>query len=190
MLDDAVGVRQSLLRLLLLIFLAEFPDLVKLAVSKAGFFYLSDKRVGTHPELFFTMSDNVYSLPLKAARLDKEIALLVRALPPGAVNHYIDSSLIDEIVFTNDIEGVRSSRREISEVLDSLSKRVGKRRFRGLVQKYVMLSSGQAVSLQTCYRAAGARVGVPLSVWVHPSVLRREWQDKQVYQQLCNFEAL
>lgn len=153
----------------------------------------STKRLGfalDGDELLFTMSDNVYSLPLKAARLDKEIALLVRALPPGAVNHYIDSSLIDEIVFTNDIEGVRSSRREISEVLDSLSKRVGKRRFRGLVQKYVMLSSGQAVSLQTCYRAAGARVGVPLSVWVHPSILRREWQDKQVYQQLRNFEAL
>lgn len=53
-------------------------------------------------------------------------------------------------MLTNDIEGVYSSRREISEVLDSLSKRVGKRRFRGLVQKYVMLSSGQAVSLQTC----------------------------------------
>ena len=113
----------------------------------------STKRLGfalDGDELFFTMCDDVYSLLLKAARLDKEIALLVRALPPEAVNHYIDSSLIDEIVLTNDIEGVYSSRREISEVLDSLSKRVGKRRFRGLVQKYVMLSSGQAVSLQTC----------------------------------------
>lgn len=121
------------------------------------------------------MCDDIYSLLLKAARPDKEIALLVRALPPEAVNHYINSFLVDEIVLTNDIEGVRSSRREISEVLDSLSKRVGKGRFRGLVQKYVMLSSGQAVSLQTCYRAAGARVCFPLSVWLHPSVLRREW---------------
>lgn len=101
-------------------------------------------------ELFYIMCNDVYSLLLKAARLDKEIALLVQALPPAAINHYIDSSLIDEIVLTNDIEGVYSSRREISEVLDSLSKRVGNSRFRGLVQKYVMLSSGQAVSLRTC----------------------------------------
>lgn len=101
-------------------------------------------------ELFYTMCDDVYGLLLRASRLDKEIALLVQALPTLAIDHYIDSSLIDEIVLTNDIEGVYSSRREISEVLDSLSKRVGNSRFRGLVQKYVMLSSGQAVSLQTC----------------------------------------
>lgn len=101
-------------------------------------------------ELFFTTCDDVYGLLLKAARLDKDIALLVRSLPPEAVNHYIDSSLIDEIVLTNDIEGVYSSRREISELLDSLGKHAGKRRFRGLVQKYIILSSSQTVPLQTC----------------------------------------
>lgn len=53
-------------------------------------------------------------------------------------------------MLTNDIEGAYSSRREISELLDSLGKRAGKRRFRGLVQKYVILSSGQTVPLQTC----------------------------------------
>lgn len=51
LLDDAVGVRQSLLRLLLPTSLIELSNFVKLAVSKAGLFYPSDKRVGTHPEL-------------------------------------------------------------------------------------------------------------------------------------------
>ncbi len=101
-------------------------------------------------ELFFTMVPDVYELLLRAARLDKEISQLVAALPGRAVSSYTESTLIDEIVLSNNIEGVHSSRREISEVLESLGKRDRSGRFRGLVQKYVMLSGGQEVPLATC----------------------------------------
>ncbi len=101
-------------------------------------------------ELFFTMVPDVYELLLRAARLDKQIALLASALPEKAVSSYTESTLIDEIVLTNNIEGVHSSRREISEVLASLGERDRSGRFSGLVQKYVMLSGGQEVPLVTC----------------------------------------
>ncbi len=101
-------------------------------------------------ELFFTMVPDVYELLLRAARLDKEISQFASALPGKAVSSYTESTLIDEIVLTNNIEGVHSSRREISEVLESLGKHDRRGRFRGLVQKYVMLSGGQEVPLATC----------------------------------------
>ena len=101
-------------------------------------------------ELFFTLVSDVYELLLRAAKLDKEISQLVAILPGRAVSSYTESTLVDEIVLTNNIEGVYSTRREISEVLESLGKRDRNGRFRGLVQKYVMLSSGQEVPLATC----------------------------------------
>ena len=101
-------------------------------------------------ELFFTVSSDVFRLLLKAARLDKEISKLSMELPPRAVSSYTDSCLIDEIVLTNNIEGVHSTRREISEVLDSLKERDRSGRFAGLVHKYVMLSSGLELPLSTC----------------------------------------
>ena len=50
-------------------------------------------------------------------RLDKEIGKLVHNLPGIALKQYIDKCLIDEIVITNNIEGVHSTRKEIGEIL-------------------------------------------------------------------------
>ncbi|MBQ9955346.1 MAG: Fic family protein [Eggerthellaceae bacterium] len=101
-------------------------------------------------ELFFTMTSEIYDLLLEAAKLDKKITVLASSLPRRAVSSYTESTLIDEIVLTNNIEGVHSSRREISEVLESLKEQDRSGRFFGLVQKYVLLSSGQRIPLSSC----------------------------------------
>ncbi len=101
-------------------------------------------------ELFFTMDIEVYELLLAASRLDKKIAALASSLPEKAVSSYTESTLIDEIVLTNEIEGVHSSRREISDVLESLKRKDRGGRFLGLVQKYSMLSGGQSIPLGSC----------------------------------------
>ena len=101
-------------------------------------------------ELFFTMASDVYQLLLEAARLDKEIAVLTRSLSQRALQQYRESLLIDEIVLTNDIEGIYSTRKEIYEVMESLKRNCGKGRFLGLVRKYTMLSSQQEIPLSTC----------------------------------------
>lgn len=101
-------------------------------------------------ELFFTMTSEVYELLLEATKLDKRIAILASLLPSKAVSSYTESTLIDEIVLSNNIEGVHSSRREINEVLESLKEKDRSGRFFGLVQKYVLLSSGQSISLESC----------------------------------------
>ena len=101
-------------------------------------------------ELFFTMDVEVCELLLAAAKLDKEIALLSSSLPPAARSSYAETLLVDEIVLSNRIEGVRSSRREVGETLEFLKRNDRHCRFFGLVQKYTMLSSGKSIPLATC----------------------------------------
>lgn len=99
---------------------------------------------------FFVIAPEVYEAALRASRLDKEISKLTAQLPGKAITSYTESCLIDEIVITNEIEGVNSTRREISEVLDSLAEKDRHKRFHGLVQKYLMLCSGKDIPMRTC----------------------------------------
>lgn len=99
---------------------------------------------------FLTITPEIYEASLKAAKLDKEILAHLSYLPPEAIESYMDLCLIEEIVITNGIEGVRSTRKEIGEVLDGLREKDRKGRFFGLVRKYLMLRSNQAVPLASC----------------------------------------
>lgn len=99
---------------------------------------------------FFVMAPEVYEAALAASRLDKEISKLSTMLPGKAIASYAESRLIDEIVITNEIEGVNSTRREISEVLSGLERKDRRGRFHGLVQKYFMLRSGKSIPMRTC----------------------------------------
>ena len=63
------------------------------------------------------------------------------------MKQYINKCLIDEIVVTNNIEGVHSTRKEIGEILDDLEGKSDKRFF-GLVNKYNALITGNYVSIK------------------------------------------
>ena len=71
-----------------------------------------------------------------------------------ALRQYSKRCLIDEIVLTNNIEGVYSSRKEIGDALNILeeqsAKKGKKNTFLGLVNKYLKLLSKEEVPLQTC----------------------------------------
>lgn len=99
---------------------------------------------------FFVVTPEIHSRMLTIQRADKEICGLFHALPGIAVNHFSRRCLIDEIMLTNGIEGVHSTRREIDGVLVELEKNDKRRRFAGLVQKYAMLSRGADFPLDTC----------------------------------------
>lgn len=99
---------------------------------------------------FISMVPELYDLMLEAARADKDILVLERQLPGMAIASYTDSLLIDEIVLTNEIEGVNSTRREVGEVLERLKANDKKGRFSGIVQKYRMLQQKDEIPLTTC----------------------------------------
>lgn len=105
-------------------------------------------------QAFFVQCDEVINLSYHILKLDKEIFKLRKQLPEVALEQYSKKCLIDEIVITNNIEGVYSSRKEIGDALSILEEQSTKKRrknvFLGLVNKYYKLLSQEKVSLQTC----------------------------------------
>lgn len=96
---------------------------------------------------FFMETPELIKKVVDISRLDKYISLLSRSLPGVALKQYINKCLIDEIVITNNIEGVHSTRKEIGEILDDLEGKSDKRFF-GLVNKYNALITGNYESIK------------------------------------------
>ena len=71
---------------------------------------------------FFVQTPDVSRLLLQIYKMERKIFALRSALPGVALNQFTRRCLIDEIVLTNSIEGVNSTRRDISEILDDLKK--------------------------------------------------------------------
>jgi Fic family protein len=98
---------------------------------------------------FCVMDDEVYTSMLRVAKADKRILALSHALPAKALTQFSERTLIDEIVLTNGIEGVNSSRKQIGDILRNLEKRNTRQRFYGLVNKYALLGQGADIPLYT-----------------------------------------
>lgn len=103
---------------------------------------------------FFLETKEVLRLAVDILKKDKVVAQLSEELPGVAKSQYQKKCLIDEIVLTNKIEGVHSSRKEIGEALDVLEQQSRDKhkhaRFAGLVNKYLKLMSGEMIPIKTC----------------------------------------
>ena len=84
------------------------------------------------PEMFKTIElININNIAIEA---------LFKALPGSAQESFINECLIDEIMTTNGIEGVHSTRKEIQVAINKNLKKdkveEKKKRFEGLIKKY------------------------------------------------------
>ena len=100
-------------------------------------------------EAFCCLDSQIFSLCDKISKADKNIYALSSQLPSAAITQFAAKSLVDEIILTNDIEGVYSTRKEINLILNDVKKRNSRKRFEGLVAKYKMLSRTE-ISLNNC----------------------------------------
>lgn len=98
---------------------------------------------------FIVPCGEVFRNLLSIYKTNTDVCMLRASLPGVAVSQFARKCLIDEIVLSNDIEGVSSTRREISNVLDYSDDRKSIR-FRGLVNKYRKLQEGEAVAVKSC----------------------------------------
>jgi len=71
-------------------------------------------------------------------------------LPQIAIEKYIKKNLIEEIMLTNDIEGIYSTKKEIKEALTETTSSNKQRRFIGLVKKYEKLITKSEILLNNC----------------------------------------
>lgn len=99
---------------------------------------------------FVCQNAELFSLLLRIHKTDKNIRQLRYDLPGVALKQFTRKCLVDELVLTNDIEGINSTRREINEALDNIVTSKTKKRFDGLVRQYVMLHSNSKLELKTC----------------------------------------
>lgn len=98
---------------------------------------------------FFVLEPTLHHKIVEIYKVDKRIKQLRDQLPKVAIDQFTMRSLVDEIVLTNDIEGVYSSRREINSILSELRSNNKRKRFYGLVQKYLVLQKNDTLSFRT-----------------------------------------
>lgn len=108
-----------------------------------------DFKVGEN-QAFYVMDSTVYELIIEAMELDRGIDQVMGMLPQKALEQYMDKCLIDEIVLTNGIEGVHSTRREIDDALKMLAEKERTGRFLGIVEKYHALRTRERIPIATC----------------------------------------
>ena len=105
--------------------------------------------INEYPSFFF-FHNEINSLVYKIRDLDYRVKELFGSLPKVAQFQYIKKSLIDEIHFSNSIEGIVSTRKEISEILEDIeSKNDKNKRFKGIINRYYMLLSDSNINLES-----------------------------------------
>lgn len=98
---------------------------------------------------FFCQTVEMYQTLLSIEKTDKQIDKLCFRLPGVALEQFARRCLIDEIVISNNIEGVNSTRKEIRNILNDLKNQDKHRRFVGLVRKYNMLMNRDNISIKS-----------------------------------------
>lgn len=103
-----------------------------------------DFPVGKHT-LFCLITPELVHLVERAHQLELRIQQTWFRLSGSARAHYIRSLLLDEVVSTNAIEGVHSTRRQVQEALEEKNRSSsGHRRFREMSHLYLAFIEGDA----------------------------------------------
>ena len=105
-------------------------------------------KIGEH-KAFYCLCPEIHSISMQIMQLDKKISQIQNELPNAALIQFANRCLVDEIKLTNDIEGIYSTRKELSSVLNEVGNKAKKKRFYGLLNKYKMLISDNEFALNT-----------------------------------------
>ncbi len=95
-------------------------------------------------ELFLAMPKQLTLLSERLFRVERKVSRLWRELPGIARWAYLRGLIMDEIVSTNEIEGIHSTRRQIEEALESTESNntsAQSKRFREFAQLYLELTN-------------------------------------------------
>lgn len=109
--------------------------------------YRYDFNIHSYPA-FVVINTELMELISEIYKLDKQLYSVEAKLPIVALDNYKHNCLIDEIKQTNELEGVASTRKEISDILYRRS--TNNDRLSGIVNKYAMLLTGDNIPLTSC----------------------------------------
>lgn len=96
-------------------------------------------------ELFFTVPRELSVLSEHVLRSERKVASLLETLPSTARHSVLRSMVLDEVVCTNSIEDIQSTRRQIKDALDAVRGSGDEaRRFKELATLYLGIVDGTA----------------------------------------------
>ena len=99
---------------------------------------------------FYVNTEEVTTLIYDIMQANRKLDGICNDLPGIAVSRYKRNKLIDEINITNEIEGVHSTKREISDILDNVSGKNSSVRLFNLVKKYERIMEDDEIDLSSC----------------------------------------
>lgn len=108
-----------------------------------------DVKIGGNPAFVFP-DYRMYEKIIEISRVDTRIQLLCTELPGAAIRQFQERCLIGEILQSNNIEGVVSTRKELSEILQEVKTKKKPRNLMGIVSQYVMLMKKQQIRISSC----------------------------------------
>lgn len=100
-------------------------------------------------ELFCVNIPQIISLKNQIYQHSKEINQLVQTLPQIVSDKFINKLMINEIQSTNEVEGVKSTRKEINEALLTLEHEEQNVRFLSTVKQYVLIKHEDFIQIDT-----------------------------------------
>ena len=131
-------------------------------------------------EAFFVNLPEFNNVITKIYKGFSELQQLIHQLPQVAYNQYARKCLIDEIMLTNDIEGIYSTRKEIIDALEKNSdSSENQKRFEGLVKKYALLlyENNKLIPLDSCQDIRDLYDEIVLS-----EVDESKWPDGEIFR--------
>jgi Fic family protein len=87
---------------------------------------------------FIVSSVDLLDLTAKIYNRNNKLTRIYNRLPPGIIDSYLKNSIFEEIMLTNSIEGIHSSRKELVLAMDN-KKPEKILRFEGMIRKYYLL---------------------------------------------------
>lgn len=99
-------------------------------------------------QCFYILTEEVLNKLYNIMVLNQKLNKLTSKIPGIALHQYIKKCLIDEIVLTNEMEGVISKRKDINGILENVKDK--NKRLTGLVNKYLKLCSKENIDIITC----------------------------------------
>ena len=109
-----------------------------------------DCRIGEYPA-FIVYCDEIVQNISRLYRMCRQVEKLLNGLPEVAAKRCVRQALIEEIHQTNEMERVRSTRREIRESMEAIENGESGARFDGMIRKYNRLMTGASVPLRSCH---------------------------------------
>ena len=84
---------------------------------------------------FIYPDPSIYEKLIDIYKIDSKIKLICNSLPEAAIKQFKEHCIIGEIYQSNNIEGVSSTRKEISEVLQEVKAKKKERNLYGIVSE-------------------------------------------------------